>query len=283
MIILISFFSQSLLHLALVMQLKRADVDEAVVLIRYAPHPYEKVALVDVADKIRTITNEIAPGKMINTEDKIEVQITSKNVPDLTLIDLPGMTYTDTAVGGRELAARIENLWTKHIKDEGCVILCVVPANADIDTHVAYTVAKEVDPSGKRTIGVVTKIGTLEESDGRTIIDRLNGEGDNAYRFAMGCHAIRNRTQIEVEDKVSREDIDKREEQFFSTHKELSQMPQDRRAAVLGFESLVKNLIDVQSRRIREAFPTVEKKIRALLEVKTKELNALPFPVDDEV
>ena len=266
------------------MQLKhQADVDDAIVSIKYQLRDYETIALKDVANKIRTITDEIAPGRKINTDDKIDLQITSKNVPDLTLIDLPGIAYSDDTGGGREVADRIKNLWTKYIEDEGCVILCVVPANTDIGTQEAYTVAKEVDPSGKRTIGVVTKIDTIEEADGPTIVNRLNGEGQNAWRFDMGCHAIRNRNQTEIKDKASREEVDASEELFFSTHKELSRMPENRRAAVLGFDSLVKNLIDVQSRKIREAFPKVKKDIRALLEAKTMELNALPSFVANEV
>ncbi len=93
------------------MQLKyQADCDQALVSIKYASRPFELIALEGVANKIRTITDEIAPNKKINTDDKIDLQITSKYVPDLTLIDLPGIAYSDDEGGGREVADRIKNL-----------------------------------------------------------------------------------------------------------------------------------------------------------------------------
>ena len=266
------------------MQLKhQADLSEAVVNIKYASRPYENITLKDVAEKIRTITDEIAPGKKINSDDTIDLQITSKYVPDLTLIDLPGIAYSDDTGGGREVADRVKNLWTKYIEDEGCVILCVVPANADVGTQEAYTIAREVDPTGKRTIGVVTKMDTIEEADGPTIVARLSGEGQNAWKFAMGCHAIRNRNQTEITNKITRDEVDAEEDKFFSTHKELFRMPQDQRASILGFPSLVKDLTGVQSRMIRDGLPRVKKDIRTLLEAKRRELNALPPNVASEV
>ena len=143
--------------------------------------------------------------------------------------------------------------------------------------------AKEVDPSGRRTIGVVTKIDTIEEADGSSIGDRLRGEGSNAWKFEMGCHAIRNRNQKEIQDNVSSEETNAIEARYFSTHKELSQLPEHTRATIMGFNSLVRNVTEIQSRMIREAFPKIKSKLKALLDAKRKELNALPSCVTNAV
>jgi len=45
-----------------------------------------------------------------------------------------------------------------YIKDERTIILCVIPANADISTSDGLDMARKVDPDGKRTIGVITKV-----------------------------------------------------------------------------------------------------------------------------
>lgn len=45
------------------------------------------------------------------------------------------------------------------VKSESAIILAVTPANADLATSDALRLAREVDPAGDRTIGVLTKIG----------------------------------------------------------------------------------------------------------------------------
>jgi len=44
------------------------------------------------------------------------------------------------------------------VKDERTIILCVIPANADISTSDALQMAQQIDPKGDRTIGVITKV-----------------------------------------------------------------------------------------------------------------------------
>ena len=132
---------------------------------------------------------------------------------------------------------------------------------------------------GRRTIGVVTKIDTIEEADGSSISERLRGEGTNAWQFEMGCHAIRNRNQKEIQNNISSEETNALEARFFSTHRELSQLPEETKSTMMGFHSLVQNVTGVQTRMMLEAFPKLKSQIKALLDVKRKELNALPSSI----
>jgi len=49
----------------------------------------------------------------------------------------------------------------RYVKDERTIILCVVPANADISTSDALQIAMRIDPKGDRTIGVITKVSSI--------------------------------------------------------------------------------------------------------------------------
>lgn len=62
--------------------------------------------------------------------------IHSPNCPDLTLVDLPGITRIP--ITGSDQKQDIEKI-TKdmalsYVKDDRTIILCVIPANADIST-----------------------------------------------------------------------------------------------------------------------------------------------------
>lgn len=48
-----------------------------------------------------------------------------------------------------------------YVSKSSCLILAVSPANADIANSDALALAKTVDPTGSRTIGVLTKLVNL--------------------------------------------------------------------------------------------------------------------------
>lgn len=83
----------------------------------------------------------------------------SKNMPDLSLVDLPGITKIP--LKGSDHPDNIEeitiNLCSKYIQDQRTIILCVVMANVDITTSDAIKLAKKYDPDGERTLCALTK------------------------------------------------------------------------------------------------------------------------------
>ena len=50
----------------------------------------------------------------------------------------------------------------KYCSDPNTVILCVVPANQDLSTSDALQMARKLDPTGSRTLGVLTKIDIMD-------------------------------------------------------------------------------------------------------------------------
>ena len=44
-----------------------------------------------------------------------------------------------------------------YVRRESCLILAVTPANTDLAASDAIKMARQVDPEGRRTIGVITK------------------------------------------------------------------------------------------------------------------------------
>lgn len=82
------------------------------------------------------MTDKVAGTKKGIVKNAIVMTIFSSICPDLTLIDLPGITRIPLA--GSDHPQNIEEI-TKdivrhYIKDERTIILCVIPANADIST-----------------------------------------------------------------------------------------------------------------------------------------------------
>lgn len=94
------------------------------------------------------------------------------SVLDLTLIDLPGLTRVPVGDQPADIGAQIRQLVLNYISRESTLILAVSPANSDLATSDALQIAKEVDPDGNRTIGVLTKVDIMDHgTDARDILN----------------------------------------------------------------------------------------------------------------
>ncbi len=67
----------------------------------------------------------------------------------------------------------------KFIEKSNSIILAITPANTDLANSDSLLVARQVDPNGLRTIGVITKLdlmdkGTIARSEGKAkrVIDK---------------------------------------------------------------------------------------------------------------
>lgn len=88
--------------------------------------------------------------------DPIQLTVYSPTVPNLTLVDMPGLTKI--AIDGQppSIVKDLEDMARAYVKGENSIILAVSPANADLATSDALRLSREVDPSGDRTIGMET-------------------------------------------------------------------------------------------------------------------------------
>ncbi|CAI4214295.1 unnamed protein product [Parascedosporium putredinis] len=82
--------------------------------------------------------------------------------PHLTIVDLPGLFR----VGNREQAAQdsevVRSLVLSYMKSERAVILAVVSAKSDFALQEVTHLARQLDPDGDRTLGLITKPDTLD-------------------------------------------------------------------------------------------------------------------------
>ncbi|XP_014678673.1 PREDICTED: dynamin-1-like [Priapulus caudatus] len=86
----------------------------------------------------------------------INLRVYSPHVLNLTLVDLPGMTKVAVGDQPPDIEVQIREMVLQFITKDNCLILAVSPANTDLANSDALKIAKEVDPQGVRTIGVIT-------------------------------------------------------------------------------------------------------------------------------
>ncbi|KAI9676631.1 MAG: dynamin-like GTPase mgm1 [Trizodia sp. TS-e1964] len=120
----------------------------------------------------------VSASECVSTEP-IRLSIYSPNVPDLSLIDLPGYIQVVGRDQPSELKQKISELCDKYIQAPN-VILAISAADVDLANSTALRASRRVDPRGERTIGVITKMDLVEAERGASIL------GDLKYPLRLG-------------------------------------------------------------------------------------------------
>ena len=146
-----------------------------------------------IRDEIEAETNRGAgSGKSISNVP-IRLKIVSPHVLTMTLVDLPGITRVPVGNQPKDIEQRIRSMIMEYIKHQSCVILAVSPANVDLANSDALTLAKEVDPEGSRTIGVLTKLDIMDRGT-----NALAALENKVVPLMLGYIGVVNRCQADI-------------------------------------------------------------------------------------
>lgn len=137
--------------------------------------------ITDFSQIQRTLTdlNLAVPAEQCVTDDPIQLSIYSPNVPDLSLIDLPGYIQISGKDQPVELKQKIADLCDKYIQPPN-VILAISAADVDLANSTALRASRRVDPRGERTIGVITKMDLVDPTRGAEMLS------DRKYPLRLG-------------------------------------------------------------------------------------------------
>lgn len=140
----------------------------------------------------------------------IIIKIYARDVIDLTLVDLPGVCKNPTGDQPLDIEQRIYEIVLKYTQSPMSLIMAVSPANNDIAVSDGLKIAKQVDPDGERTIGVLTKIDLMDE--GVDALDLIQGK---LYPLKLGYVGVVCRSQKDIMTGKSLREGLKHEAQFF--------------------------------------------------------------------
>ena len=212
-------------------------------------------------------TKKLAGSNKNVVHDLIELLVEDPNVRDLTVVDLPGIARLPIGDQPKDIHAQTTGLIRKFISQAASVILCVFPANVDIATVESFTLAREVDSSGVRTIGVITKSDLAPNHD--VLVQQLLMEKSDVLHLTLGFVAVRNRS---TDERLSLEEARGREKEFFRQHPASSTVGWH----CLGIDALIDRLADLYADRVKETFPKMREDIQKKLKDVREQLSKFP-------
>ncbi|KAI3400814.1 hypothetical protein diail_1503 [Diaporthe ilicicola] len=195
----------------------------------------------------------------------INLRIYSPNVLTLTLVDLPGLTRVPVGDQPRDIERQIRDMIVKYIAKSNAIILAVTAANIDLANSDGLKLAREVDPEGQRTIGVLTKVDLMDE--GTDVVDILAGR---IIPLRMGYVPVVNRGQRDIDNKKPIQAALEGERAFFENHKAYRN-----KSSYCGTPYLARKLNLILMMHIKQTLPDIKARISSSLQKYTTELDGL--------
>lgn len=216
----------------------------------------------DIRGEIERETTRVAGENKGISRNPIHLKIYSTKVLNLTLVDLPGLTKIPIGDQPSDIEKQTRSLILEYISKPDTIILSVSPANVDLVNSESLKLARLVDPTGKRTIGVLSKLDLMDQ--GTNALDILKG---NVYPLRLGFIGIVNRSQQDIAENKSLDDSLESERQFFQNHPAYRLI-----ASKCGTRYLTQTLNKILMNHIRDRLPDIKARLNTLVGQTEQEL-----------
>uniref|UniRef100_A0A8B9KBY4 Si:dkey-32e23.4 n=1 Tax=Astyanax mexicanus TaxID=7994 RepID=A0A8B9KBY4_ASTMX len=201
--------------------------------------------------------------------EPIHLKIFSPNVLNLTLVDLPGITKVPVGDQPEDIETQVQEMILSFISNPNSLILCVSPANSDLATSDALKLAREVDPDGRRSLLVVSKLDLMDA--GTDALEVLLGR---VIPVRLGIIGVVNRSQHDLNTQKTVEDAARDEQAFLQRH-------YPSLASRCGSRYLARTLSRLLMHHIRDCLPELKTRVTVLSAQYQTRLSSYGQPVED--
>lgn len=177
------------------------------------------------------------PAKIFS-KDILRIEVCGPSQPQLTLVDLPGLihSHVEGELQTKDDVKLVTDLVTDYLKSPRSIILAIVSAKYDINVQVILNRAREFDPQGTRTLGIITKPDTLVKgSESEEAFIKL--ARNERVKFSRGWHVVKNLDSAHKETQEATFEMrDAQEKEYFKNG---------------NFKSLLSSTVGIASLRTR--------------------------------
>lgn len=187
------------------------------------------------------------------SNDLLRVEVSGPDRPHLTIVDLPGLIHSETKQQSAMDVQLVQDVVQSYMKEPRSIILAVVSAKNDFANQIVLKLARDADPSGKRTLGIITKPDTLAAgSESETMFVSLAKNQD--VEFRLGWHVLKNMDMDKGQWTLVQRDAE--EQEFFSQG-----VWKDLPISLVGIDSLRTRLSKVLLSQIATELPSLIREI----------------------
>ncbi|KZV86781.1 hypothetical protein EXIGLDRAFT_774260 [Exidia glandulosa HHB12029] len=199
------------------------------------------------------------------TDNCVCVHIRGPDVTDLHFYDLPGILGQNTSD-----IDLVRSMVKRYISRPGCIILLVVSCETDFENQVAGRLVRDVDPTGERTVGVLTKPDKTD-AESAPKWQRIN----DVYRLQTGWFVLKLPDSKELREGINADAARERANAFFQANEHWHAYAQNN-ASRVGTANLTEYLAQRLSEQLRESLPRIREAVQKALIDTISELVSMP-------
>ncbi|KAJ3170802.1 hypothetical protein HDU88_008705 [Geranomyces variabilis] len=260
----------------LVMQLRRA-ADKSAETITFQGAAREKPISISAKEISKCVSQDTKrtddeqskagnPTGIVN--QPMTIRIEKPDLPDVTLIDLPGIKYDD-----KTAEDRIKALIREYIEPPSAIILVVHNATVHTDTNEGFKMAREVDKHGQRTLCVLTHVDLITDPVmmQSNVLDLLAGTASPPVKYIAVVNPASS-----IHDTISHANALQSERDYFDT---TPLIPQSKYGRVTSTTALLSQIQDMYSIAVQKSHGPLRQALIAKRQEVQRSLDSLPEAV----
>ncbi|OBR04904.1 Vacuolar sorting protein VPS1 [Colletotrichum higginsianum IMI 349063] len=202
--------------------------------------------------------------------DALRIEVTGPTGLQLSIVDLPGLISVANEEQSEADVEAVHAMVRGYLSSSRTIILAVVQASNDIANQGIMKIAREYDPDGQRTVGIITKPDLINAGTEAKLASIAKNK--DSIKLKLGFFLLKNPSPAEMKASSTKLSRAEREMNFF-----LSAVwkAQDLDMSRVGIENLKVFLQELLDEHLEREMPKLKGEIRRVLESKEKELEAM--------
>ncbi len=222
---------------------------------------YEKISIDEIQEKVDAYQEKVKKNtsKKALYDRVIQVEVNKKNVPNLTLYDLPGINFD------KDIQQKSMDINKRFLNKEEATVLLVVSGTEEVTNSAAIDLMRGIKNYKNRFSIVISKADLFKNKDIKLYMKEIK-----KLELSTSTSIIVNKCG-EYKD-LSYEEMEKKEEEIINSIPKINEYPLLNK----GTKKLIKYLTKIQQNNLMNTFKNISSKIKKEIKERKAILSELP-------